>query len=259
MVTSWHAANIASEDMSGAGIDQNYLERVNKATLADWRLMRTTVRTKYGPAMKDSRFFLLDHMLDYIILGAGLAGRYQVATWLYGTEGARDAETPELLKVRKKLGKTMYLSQSVPFGWFGPAKVVNFMERRRQAVEKRAKWRLENGIELRPSVGIMRPDAPFPMMTRLWRHFEGKKTFSVTPNVVKEPKMMRPNLTGGLPPVFKTVGVISLILYAIGATFDILDTGVRKLKMRFMRQKRKSPSVSYSQAIESGNLGSETT
>ena len=47
MSTSWHGANIAERDLREGVLDTAYIEHVNAAVLADWRIMRS-IRTSWS-------------------------------------------------------------------------------------------------------------------------------------------------------------------------------------------------------------------
>jgi 2-polyprenyl-6-methoxyphenol hydroxylase-like FAD-dependent oxidoreductase len=98
--TSWHGANIAERDLREGVLDTAYIRHVNKAVLADWRIMRSMVKSKYGPAVADSRFFILDHWIDYLVIGAATGSRWGISRWLSQTDGYPGNETPDLAGLR---------------------------------------------------------------------------------------------------------------------------------------------------------------
>src|SRR5216684_6467554 len=165
--TSWHAANIAEADLRGGVLNTDYIAHVNRAVLADWQIMRSMVRSKYSTTIADSRFFLLDHWLDYLIFGAVATNRFRIVRWLTATNGDTRAETPATAKLRARLTRELFLSQSTPLNRVDPAKVASVIERCHAGVQRRAQWRLDHGIRSRPAKAVMRPESPLPAMWRL--------------------------------------------------------------------------------------------
>ncbi len=143
---SWHTANIVQDDLREGKLDTEYIAHVNRAMLADWRLLRTMVRGKYSEALRDSRFFILDHLLDYLILSAVLLPRYQVARWLTETGARPELENGDHVKLRRKLRRSLFLTQCPPWHVLDPARVARIAERWHAGLARRARWRLANGV-----------------------------------------------------------------------------------------------------------------
>lgn len=166
MVTSWHIANIVERDVREGRIDQEYIDRVNDATAQDWQIMRNMVREKYSPAIADSRFFALSHLLDFVVLFASGPVRADLVRWLIGTEGDSSRETPELRAIRERLARTLYFSQTRAWRWLSPTRVQAIQRALQAAIAERARFRLEHGIggpTLKTIVGFTKPLPP------LWR------------------------------------------------------------------------------------------
>src|SRR5439155_26925766 len=115
LATSWHVANIIVRDVQTGVVDERYITRVNRAMLADWRIMRSTVKGKYSGAVADGRYFILTHVLDLTVFGAALLGRYQLARWLAETDGYPERETSLHRRIRAHLSKRLFLSQAFPW------------------------------------------------------------------------------------------------------------------------------------------------
>jgi 2-polyprenyl-6-methoxyphenol hydroxylase-like FAD-dependent oxidoreductase len=227
MTTSWHGANIAERDMREGVLDTAYIQHVNNAVLADWRIMRSMVKSKYGPAIADSRFFILDHWIDYLIFGSVAGGRWAISRWLSHTDGCPGNETPDLTALRRRLGRRLYLSQSPPFNLLHPARVASFIERLHRGAERRAIWRLEHGVRPPATVGAMRADAPLPALWRLpflrfMRHPD------LTMKAIREPSFVKLKVSSKPPALTKVVGVLLLVVTAWALGYDIADTAVRR-------------------------------
>lgn len=241
LATSWHAANIVERDLRDGVLDTAYINHVNRATLADWMIMQTIVKYKYSPAIADSRFFILDHLLDYLVFSAALPGRYKMARWLTETDGYTKAEPPELSKLRSTLTRKLFLSQAAPWHRFDPALVVKMFERHRQGLESRAIWRLNNAAQPRPIKGVMRPNSPVPAVWRL-PYLGLKRRADLTPRAIKEPAMLRPKFTKKLPAPLAGFGPVMAPFVASAIVFDIVATGIQRLD-RFSRRAAMQRSV----------------
>ena len=228
MTTSWHGANIVERDVRDGVLDTAYITRVNNAVLADWRIMRSMVKSKYGPATADSRFFILDHWVDYLIFGSVTVNRWGIARWLSKTDGLPENETPDLAKLRARLSQRLFLSQSPPFNLFHPAKVARFIERLHEGVERRALWRLNHGVKLRATVGAMRADAPLPALWRL-PFLRFRRRADLTMRAIKEPSFVKFTVDSNPPPVTRVVGVLLLVVTAWAVGYDVMDTAARRV------------------------------
>lgn len=225
--TSWHAANIVEADLRGGVLDTDYIAHVNRAAQADWRIMRSMVRSKYSAAIAESRFFLLDHWLDYLIFGAVITSRFRIARWLTATNGDTRLETPTTAKLRARLTRRLFLSQSAPWHRVDPGKVASVIERCHAGVQRRAQWRIEHGVRSRSAKAAMRPESPLPAMWRL-PYLRFKRRADLTVRAFTEPEFMRPRLSAKLPPLLAGYGPI-LVVFTVGIlSYDIVDTAVRR-------------------------------
>jgi 2-polyprenyl-6-methoxyphenol hydroxylase-like FAD-dependent oxidoreductase len=231
MTTSWHGANIAERDLRDGVLDTAYIRHVNNAVLADWRIMRSVVKSKYTRAIADSRFFILDHWIDYLVFGSATVTRWRIARWLSKTDGYPSRETRDLTALRQHLGRQLYLSQSPPFNLINPARFAGIIERLHRNLERRAIWRLEHGVSLRATVGAMRADAPFPAMWRL-PFLRFRRKADLTMKAIHEPSWYTLKVSSKPPWVTKIVGLF-LIAATIGVVgYDIADTTARRALYR---------------------------
>jgi 2-polyprenyl-6-methoxyphenol hydroxylase-like FAD-dependent oxidoreductase len=225
--TSWHGANIAERDLREGVLDTAYIGHVNNAVLADWRIMRSVVKSKYGPAIADSRFFILDHWLDYLIFGAATASRWGIARWLSKTDGYPSNETPDLAALRVRLSRRLFLSQSPPFNLFHPARVASLIERLHEGAARRAIWRLDHGVKLPATIGTMRADAPLPALWRL-PFLRFRRRADLTLRAIREPSFVHLKVSSKPPAVTKAVGVFLLAATGCVLSYDVADTAVRR-------------------------------
>lgn len=239
LATAWHAANIAQRDIREGNLDRSYIEHVNRATSADWRILRSMVRAKYGPAIADSRFFILDHLLDYMVFGAALLGRYRISRWLAETGGRTDEETYEHARLRTGLTRRLFLSQSAPWHRLDPDRVAGIIERWHRGLERRALWRLEHGVQLPPTKAGLRAHAALPGVWRL-PYLTLRSRADLTLRAIKEPEFMRVKGTEKRPVIFAGSGAMLLIFNMAGTLIDILDTRLRRVRSAFRRIGRPS-------------------
>jgi flavin-dependent dehydrogenase len=223
--TSWHVGNIVQADLTGAGLDSDYIEHVNRAALADWRLTRSMARWKYSDAMADSRFFILDHLLDYLVLSAALLPRYQVSRWLTETGGRPEAETPTHVVLREKLRRSLFLTQLPPWHRVDPATVARIAEDWHRGLARRAEWRRANGIHLKPARAVLRADAAVPY---LWRLAFPQERGELTPKPIIEPGFVRVKGTEVSPPLLVAAGNLLLAVNLAALAYDVADTAVRR-------------------------------
>src|SRR6266851_1572194 len=225
--TSWHCANIAERDLREGVLDTAYIGHVNNAVLADWRIMRSVVKFKYGPAIADSRFFILDHWIDYLVFGAVTGGRWGIARWLCRTDGYTSNETPDLADLRVRLSRRLFLSQSPPFNLFHPARVASFFERLHEGAARRAIWRLDHGVSLPATTGAMRADAPLPALWRL-PFLRFRRRADLTMKAIREPSFIHLKVSSKPPAVTKAAGVFLLVVTGWALGYDIVDTAMRR-------------------------------
>ncbi|MFF7166826.1 FAD-dependent oxidoreductase [Streptomyces sp. NPDC008086] len=236
MVTAWHLANIAQRDVQQGRLDMDYLDHINRAATADWRIIRSMVRSKYGPAIADSRFFILDHLLDYMVFGAALLGRYRVSRWLTETGGRTDEENVEHARLRAGLERRLFLSQSAPWHRLDPHRVAGLVEKWHEGLERRALWRLENGEKLPPTKAGMRAHAALPGIWRL-PYVHRMKRADLTLPAIKEPEFMQVTGTEYRPVIPAGSGPMLVAMTSLGTLLDIADTRVRKVR-RALRRRR---------------------
>jgi 2-polyprenyl-6-methoxyphenol hydroxylase-like FAD-dependent oxidoreductase len=237
LVTSWHAANILERDIKEKVLDKGYIDHVNDATLADWLLVRSMVKYKFTTAISDNRFFILDHLLDYVIFAVALPARHRITTWLTKTNGGDTSlETPELAKIRELLQRRMFLCQSLPFAVFGTHGVVKRFDEHRKVIAANAAWRRKEGIEPVGLTAIMRPHAPLPLMWRLpLAELRSRHARLTGPSLL--PSWMPPlDVSDRMPPPLKLFAVAALPILGSSMTFDVLlttaqraDRGLRRL------------------------------
>jgi flavin-dependent dehydrogenase len=226
-VYSWHAANIVERHLRDGVMDRGYIDHINRAARADWMIMRGMVKYKYSKAIADSRFFILDHVVDYLVFAAFLPARFRTAQWLYRTGGYSSKETDELKGARAKLERRLSLSQSAPWNRMDPIKVANAIDRARAGLARRAQWRLDHGVRMRAATGVMRPDAAVPAVWRL-PYINRMRTPNVSPSAFKEPAFLSPDLSGKLPPGLGIFGTILAPMVVVTLAFDIADTFARR-------------------------------
>lgn len=167
MATSWHIANIAERDVREGKLDREYIEHVNTAMGQDWQITRNMVREKFSPAIADSRFFALSHLLDFIFLFASGTIRADLTRWLVDTEGDTAKETPALTSLRKRLEKQLFFSQATPWAWARPDWIPALQRRLQAGLAERARFRLEHGIEVPTFKTIVGFTKPVPPMWRI--------------------------------------------------------------------------------------------
>ncbi|MGX1881805.1 FAD-dependent monooxygenase [Streptomyces sp. NPDC055287] len=230
MTTSWHIANIAQRDIQESALDMAYLDHVNRAATADWRIMRSMVRSKYSPAIADSRFFILDHLLDLMIFGAAMLARFRAARWLIETGGHTSEETAEHERLREGLSRRLFLSQSAPWHRVDPHVVAGLVERWHQSLERRAVWRLDSGVRLPATKAGMRAHAALP---GIWKLPFGGRPGAVDltlPAPSREPEFLQVKGDEYRPVHMAVSGTALLTLASIATFVDIADTQVRRLR-----------------------------
>ncbi|SHM12439.1 NAD(P)/FAD-dependent oxidoreductase [Actinacidiphila paucisporea] len=229
MVGSWHIANIAQSDVQDSRLDTGYIDHVNNSLTADWRIMRSMVHSKYSPAIADSRFFILDHLLDLTIFGAAMLGRFRATRWLIETEGRTSAEQDEQRHLREGLGRRLYLSQSAPWHKIDPQRVATIVENWHRGLEERAVWRLENGEQLPATKAAMRAYAALPGLWRL-PYLDRLPKADLTLRPRDEPEFTYVKGNEYRPPLMAVSGTLLLALVGAGTAYDIADTRIRKMR-----------------------------
>ncbi|MFJ6215676.1 NAD(P)/FAD-dependent oxidoreductase [Streptomyces sp. NPDC092296] len=232
MLTSWHGANIVERDLREGVLDTEYVQRVNRSMKADWFLIRSIVKHKFSPAIADSRFFILDHLLDYLVFAAVVPTRFRMATWLVRTEGGDTSrESAEMAGYRRWLQRRGFLNRSFPFNLLSPDGIVALIERLRALNERNARWRLDNGIETAPIDGVLRSLSPLPATWRIpWGQLRNRPV-SVTPSLPKK-EVGPPDFEAGLPFAFKAFAPIAAPMVALTIAFDSVLTKSQQLRRR---------------------------
>jgi 2-polyprenyl-6-methoxyphenol hydroxylase-like FAD-dependent oxidoreductase len=144
--TMWHISNIIEKDVRHAGLDVGYIDRVNKATFEDWLIIRNFVKEKYTDAIADTRFFLLSHMLDWVVIWSTGVARYHWTNWLAATGGDPSKEDTNSRKAREFCEERLFYSQGQLWRWLPEQVVRHRLERFQTKLGERARWRIEHGI-----------------------------------------------------------------------------------------------------------------
>lgn len=251
MVTSWHGANVVERDLKEGRLDLDYIERINRTMKADWFLIRSIVKHKFSPASQDSRFFILDHLLDYVIFAAVVPARHALTTWLVGTSGGDTSrETTELTRVRARLERRLFLNRSAPLSLMSPEGIVRLVDRVRTHLERNARWRLESGIRPAPVQGVLRPHAPFPAIWRIPIGHLRNRAVSITPSTLLAKDMKAPDVESKLPLAFRAFAPGSVPFVAYAVAFDSLHTAAHRFVRRFSSKRRALRSQARTTAVE---------
>ena len=238
--SSWHIANIVQEDLQSGQLDTDYIRQVNRATVQDWRMMRNMVRTKFSPAITDSRFFLLSHLLDFTIFACVAGPRYRLTKWLAETGGESSKETAFHKRQRQYLHQRLYFSQTPPWHWL-PAVTIQKVQRHwQEKLAQRAIWRIEHENALPPLTAIVRVSSFIPLIRKLM--FGHKAKIDISPNEIVEPAWVRIKGTETQPFPTYVGGIAQLNLFLSLYFWDWVDTGRRKLLFRLGGKKRQLSS-----------------
>ncbi|AKK63750.1 FAD-dependent oxidoreductase [Xanthomonas oryzae pv. oryzicola] len=191
MVTSWHIANVVQRDLLDQHLDRGYIKRINHATRQDWHMLRNMVHQKYSPAIEDSRFFLLSHMLDMAVFWCMGSTRSALTHWLVQTEGQSSRETAQLRRLRQRLESRLFYSRSPYWLWLSPERVQRLQAHLQRQLARRARWRQDNGIRLPRVTSFLSLTAPLP---RVWKLFGGAKAghIDVSARDLVQPAEQRP-------------------------------------------------------------------
>ncbi|KTS31417.1 FAD-dependent oxidoreductase [Methylobacterium indicum] len=243
LVSSWHIANVMERQVKTGEADHDYIDRINEATRQDWAMMRNMVREKYTPAIEDSRFFLLSHILDMAIFWCMGRTRAKLTHWLVRTEGYSDRQTPELERLRRNVERRLFYSRS-PY-WLGlsPERVQRLQRYLQRKIAERARWRQEHGIVPPPLKSVLSVTAPLP---RIWRlpFARNGKVLDISARDLVQPAAQRADGTATwfdhlpIPINTKLDWVIRLrplgllASFAFGYVYDALDTTRRKIATR---------------------------
>lgn len=241
LVTSWHVANIVEKDVVHGELDRRYIARVNEATVQDWQMMRTTTRVKYSPAIADSRFFLLTHMMDYTVFSAAMVPRFRLTRWLVDTLGDPGEETARHRKIRRYLARRLYYSATPPWSFLRPATVSRIQRHLQEGLQKRALWRLEHGVRPRGIRSIIRTTAPLPPLWQL--PFKRGPRAEITPPEIVEPKFLRIRGDEIQPLPIRMAGPMLVSLFLAAYAADWLLTGVSRLRLLVTRGGHRYPEA----------------
>ncbi|SIO84429.1 NAD(P)/FAD-dependent oxidoreductase [Nocardiopsis sp. JB363] len=229
MLTSWHGANIVERDVCDGVLDTDYIDHVNRSMKADWLLIRSMVKHKFSPSIADSRFFILDHLLDYLVFAAIIPARYRMAMWLIRTDGGRpELETPETARTRRWLEKHAFLNRSVPFRWLNQESAVAFVDLLRSLNRRNAQWRLDNGVKVPPMDGVIRLVAPLPAAWRMPIGQLRNRPVSITPPLPNKP-VNPPDFEAGLPFAFRVFALAATPIVGFVTAFDSALTSVQRV------------------------------
>ncbi|WP_394834228.1 redoxin domain-containing protein [Pendulispora rubella] len=227
LVTSWHIQNIVQQDLRESSLDRTYIDRVNEATRQDWFMMRSMVKEKYTEAIKDPRFFILSHLLDLTVFSCIIVQRWKLVRWLVETDCNTDNENDYHRRSRERLKKTLFYSRTPPWGLLGPERVQKLQRRFQEGLGARARWRLENGVELAGIKSIVRVNAGMP---NLFKTIFGKakEMIDASPDEVIEPEFMRITGKEEAPLPMRLGGPTMLMLFLSMYGYDWAETEVRK-------------------------------
>lgn len=246
-VASWHVANIAEADVKQRGLDGAYVERVNRYLVEDWRVVRNMVREKFTSAIKDSRFFLLSHLLDTAIFTCIGTPRYQLARWLVETSCATENETAEHAAMRESLQREVFYSRALPL--VAPETLQRTQRYLQRVIADRARWRLEHGVRTPQVKSIVRYIVgPIP----LWRLFgrSADAPIDISPHeLASVPKFMRFTGKERSPLALQIGAVISVVMFLMLFAYDSAAMLFVRLAFR-VSGKAKRPMVAAEPAAE---------
>lgn len=248
LALSWHAVNIIEDDVRGRGIDAAYVKRINEHSVNDWQMIRSTIVQKYTRAISDSRFFVMSHFFDLLMLSAITLPRHRFARWLLETEGGKLGETASSRRLKESMSKDMFYSAAYPYlSLLGPRFTSNALHWVQGKMAARALWRLDNGIEVPRARFIFRFYTELPRLWRLFGRKEAKPLVELSPPLLtgKEPAFL--HITGTEDaPILLLIGTRVVLPALLGGFFlmDALDTGLAKLRAKAAsRRSRGAPRV----------------
>jgi 2-polyprenyl-6-methoxyphenol hydroxylase-like FAD-dependent oxidoreductase len=237
LVTSWHITNIIERDLREDNLDREYIDRVNIHTRMDWHIMRNLIKAKYTRAIRDSRFFLLSHLLDMVTFVGIAFPRYQLARWLVDTGGDTANEKPAHRLMRLNLMKTLFYSRR---RLINPVRVQKFQRYFQDKLVERALWRLDHGVVVPNLRCIVRTPAG---MIRFWKLLStGAKSFlDISPAPMAEPPKWL-HLTGEetKPRVLKFAGPLMTIIFVLLYFFDWATTAAARVRVSLSRARKTS-------------------
>jgi 2-polyprenyl-6-methoxyphenol hydroxylase-like FAD-dependent oxidoreductase len=190
--TMWHVTNIIEKDIRHASLDVEYIDRVNKATFEDWLMIRTFVREKYTSAIADPRFFLLSHMLDWVVIWSTGTARVRWTNWLAKTGGDPSREDATTRRDRQFCEARLFYSRASPWQWLPERSVRRAVEHFQGRLGERARWRVEHGVTGPTVFCQMSLTRCLPSMWRLLGKPSSARVDVSGPDFVAPGKLRRP-------------------------------------------------------------------
>jgi 2-polyprenyl-6-methoxyphenol hydroxylase-like FAD-dependent oxidoreductase len=231
-LTSWHIANIVEEDLREKRLNTEYIDRVNESLREDWRMIRNMLKGKFTPAIADSRFFLLSHMLDMVMFFSIAAPKIQITRWLVETECSTAKEQPIHRKIRKYLARRLFYSQIFrPVPPQVTRRAFGFLQR---VITRRAQWRLEHGVKVPRIKCIVRFSAGIiPFWRTFWK--PGNTCVDLSPDEIKAtpPKFLQITGTERFPLALKLANVFTILAFLCYFVYDWAATSWHKLAHAF--------------------------
>lgn len=255
LVTSWHLANVIQRDLSDRHLDSAYIARINDATRQDWHMLRNMVREKYTSAINDSRFFLLSHILDMTVFWCMGSTRAKLTHWLVDTEGDTSRETQRLRRVRHSLEQRLFYSRSPYWLFLSPKRVQRIQRYLQGKIATRARWRLNNAMQVPSLTSVLSVTAPVPKVWKLL-FARANRHVDISARDLVQPVALRPreavNWFDRLPLspntrlrwvlVLRPLGLLATL--AIGYAWDGAETAWLKFRQRRWRSTAPEP-VAY--------------
>ncbi|HVI48995.1 MAG TPA: FAD-dependent monooxygenase [Chitinophaga sp.] len=233
MVSSWHITNIVEKDLKEKKLDRAYIERVNTNMVQDWVIVRNMVKEKFTPAIADSLFFLMTHMLDVIIFIRIGTPRLWLGRWLVETECGGLPQENIHRKLKRKLEKRFFFSRSFPL--ISPVALQRLQGHLQARIGARARWRLKNNVHVPDICSIARFTAGGLPLKKLFRKRHEKFVDASPGEFNNEPAWMR--FTGKEIfsfPLFLAV-TFNVIILTILYTYDVCFTRYHKIRRAFRR------------------------
>jgi 2-polyprenyl-6-methoxyphenol hydroxylase-like FAD-dependent oxidoreductase len=235
LVISWHITNVIERDVLENVMDSRYVKRINEHALNDWHMMRSTLKQKYSTAIHDSRFFILSHMMDLLMLSAGTVPRHLLIRWFLETDAGKNDNTKATRKMRERLSKKLFYSACYPYlGMFGPKVVSKTLYAIQESLAERARWRLEHGVRVPKYRFILRFLSKTPRVDKLFGKGGPDDFFDVSPALMDmiEPSFIRVTGRETTPiSMMLGVGVYLPMMCLFGYLYDWADTSLLKMKL----------------------------
>ncbi|MER5223919.1 NAD(P)/FAD-dependent oxidoreductase [Streptomyces flaveus] len=252
--TMWHVSNIIEKDVRHTGLDTGYIDRVNKATFEDWLIIRNFVREKYTGAIADPRFFLLSHLLDWVVIWSTGTARYRWTNWLAATGGDPSKEDAAGRRARKFCETHLFYSKGQPWHWLPEQAVRRRLERFQTKLGERARWRIEHGITGPTVFCQMSLTRCLPSMWRLLGKTDSARVEVSGPDFVAPRKLRKPwarSWVNALPLtasqrfllVLKLRAPLLATLFLACYALDATDTTWRKALHLLRGGRRNKPST----------------